>query len=234
MWTAHERDAASLEDIDPLFDAFAEACAGAGEACALSHLGSGPAILRALDGLIDSLYTSPVPALSPSNVPGLLVRSYHARQAMFLAMYGVGSWPSLAASLADALKGNYTQLLQATLAPSALDGTWKSAARRPDYSHQATLAIRCADQSPYSADDPPPASADVADGVLDALATQSRRAGEDLIIFQWCHVWRAEKKSFYGGTFGLEEGALQTPALILSQRLDPVTREWRAGSARAL
>lgn len=225
-WSTHNiQDFAPLADTDKVLDVFASACAAAGPLCALSHLGSAQAILAAIDSVIDGLYVSPSPVLSLSNVPGLLARSYHARQLAFLSAYSIKIWPAFADAFALALKGDASALLFRALPP--LEGRLAKLAKQHDSSMYSTHAIRCADQPPYDAErgDPEPTAETITWLILHGLEMTSPRLAEQVADLSWCKLWPAEKKSYFNGSFVIEEDALDTPVLILSQRLDPITRE---------
>jgi len=79
-----------------VLETFAEACATAGKGCALSHLGSAPAILADIDSVIDQMYHSPRSVPYVSDAPGLVARASHARRLAFLSAYSIKKFPYLA------------------------------------------------------------------------------------------------------------------------------------------
>lgn len=226
-WSRHTtKDFDDLRDIDRVFEAFASACAAAGPLCALSPLGSGASIMSAIDGLIDSLYHSPAPVLAPSNVPGLLARSTHARAALFKSAYSIKTWPAMADAFASALAGNHSGFFEGPWAAGLqLNMSLVEAADRQDSSQFSTHAVRCADQPAYTEDEPGPTAAEVARLLLRGFEDDSARAGDMIFDLSWCKLWRARKKSYYGGSFELKPGALKMPVLVMSQTYDPVTRK---------
>lgn len=123
---------------------------------------------------------------------------------------------------AEALDGNYTKIV--TFAMPKLKGTWAEAAARNDSTAWSTEAIRCADQPPYSPEDPAPDSNNIVSRIVSTLDRRSRRVGEQFYELGWCHLWPASKSRYSGG-FKLEPGTLETPVLIMTQKYDPVTRE---------
>lgn len=232
------RPYASLRDIDLVYESFARSCVAAGDACALSYLGSTSAIFSAIDGLVDSLYHHPAPLPDLPASPGLVARARQARLSLFLGGYSVKLWPAHAERIASALKGDYAPLINASLPrldssvgkASHVRAHERSRAPRisnigfsqlPDPSgNQATIAIRCAD---LKTDEPAPSSSQIAHNVLLALQLNSPRLGDQFSDLSFCHLWPAPRKSAYEGDFALAPGALDTPVLVLSQREDPVT-----------
>ncbi len=96
-WTTHNiKDSSVLADNDRVLETLADACATAGKACALSHLGSPAAILAAIDSVIDQLYHTPQPVPYVPGAPGLVARASHARRLAFLSAYSIKKFPYLA------------------------------------------------------------------------------------------------------------------------------------------
>ncbi|KAL8291844.1 hypothetical protein RQP46_002102 [Phenoliferia psychrophenolica] len=209
-----------LDDVEDVYTNFAKSCANAKENCALASLGSADAILAAVDGVVDALYHSPV-ALATLPEADFVGRAHHARSLLFTSAYSIRTWPALAEHFAAAHFHNFTGLVNATL--SYLPEGVAKAAKEPDSSARATMAITCADSRPYNSSSSFPTSSEVTTLILDALRRYSPRVGESFFSWTLCHLWPVASKSYYGGGFTMPPDTLDTPILILSQRYDPVT-----------
>ncbi|EPQ60477.1 alpha/beta-hydrolase [Gloeophyllum trabeum ATCC 11539] len=206
-----------LDNIDDVLSSFATACEATGDACALSYMAA-PEILGAIDQMIDSLYAKPVP-VTGLRVPAV-AKASHVRQLLFNNMYRIQSWPDLAEHLYNGLRGNFSGIVNATSPKVDPNG-----ASLPDRSEHATYPIFCSDTKPYDSERKPPSAADLAESILEQLKRYSYRMGDKFFPLSLCHVWEGvtPRRSRYEGTFELEDDALDTPILVLSNTFDPVT-----------
>lgn len=203
-----------------VLQSFAKSCSKAGpEHCALGSL-SPSKILHTIDNLIDTLYHEPQP------VPGLLrsgaiATAAHVKSRLFGASYRIKNWPALANELSEATKGNYTAVVSAAATREI---------KAADFLEQDSslglfgyMHVTCGDARPYSASHPEPTADDLSDLVLDALEHYSPRVGDGQAMFGFCGRLAQQAKDRYDGPFGMDNGTLHTPILVLSNTYDPVT-----------
>jgi hypothetical protein len=101
-----------LDDVDNVFASFAEPCASAGDPYALSRL-KAPEIISSTDALIDDMYANPRP-VSDLYMPAIAVVR-NVRSLIFHSAYNIQSWPGLAQHLHQAMQGNLTGVVNATM-----------------------------------------------------------------------------------------------------------------------
>lgn len=103
--------AASLLDMSNTFRAFASTCLLAGANCSLNafNFSSTDSLLSTIDQTMDALYENPAP-IYDLDQPAVATAS-DLRSALMGTITNIGSWPILANSLALALIGNFTPLV---------------------------------------------------------------------------------------------------------------------------
>lgn len=189
-------------------------------------------VRQRVDDFILSLVDSPIAVALDGRVR--LVKSLLVRDAIRRALYGpITSWESLSFSLAEALAGNYSFLLQT--APTAtifIDETCSETSESfppPNYSwaDDASSGVLCGD-SAYDAGE---RNETWAQDVVDFLENQSFTTGESFARTPLsCSGWGYRPKYVFRGPFGsasqngAQSGAEQPPViLLLSARYDHVT-----------
>lgn len=135
------------------------------------------------------------------------------------AAYYPALWPEVAGLLSEALRGNYTSLLELGL--PTVNVTEYSLS--PPSTSNSLNAVICADSRPFDNKVRPPTIREAAQDILTVLQTQSATVGEAYFRTGFCDVWPATTKSYYGGPLTLPKNTLSTPLLILSNALDPIT-----------
>ncbi|KAI5479380.1 hypothetical protein MNV49_003714 [Pseudohyphozyma bogoriensis] len=205
---------------DRVISAFADFCIEGASNCALSYLNTSANILSTLHDLVDSLYLSPV--ADPSlDLPGGLVTAEYARSYIREASYQPPIWSQAAEVLALALRGNFSAMVTGT-APQ-LGTTVAQAINSSDSVPYANIAIACADAKPYDDTTSPESVEATSDRIWSALLNQTSMAGDVFYALAFCDAWPIPTKSYYGGPFTLQNNTLDTPMLILTNSLDPVT-----------
>ncbi|TFK54008.1 alpha/beta-hydrolase [Heliocybe sulcata] len=196
---------------------FVDSCVSAGSACAIGGNMTSTDIYAKLNATLDSLYASPVPV--DVGYPAT-VNAGPVRAVMQSGIFSVRDWPSLASTLAQVFAGNYSTLAQTFLtAPNPNDTA------KPDDSLYAGSVISCNDALQYGPSNPMPTIQQEVDGILQALEQNSPYMAEEGYNVGFCQAWPSlyPNLSRYNGSFGLPDGTLETPILILTQAYDPVS-----------
>jgi hypothetical protein len=216
--------------------AFASACLANGSDCALKafNFTSPSALLRKIDDTIDSLYNEPVPVFGlghPAAATAALMRITLTNLIWIPAI-----WSQSASWLADAFKGNFTSLVAAYdpwVSPSDAGQpdnggyAWYSifvciinSCPSAPCAYCSSHSLQCGDAKPYSTSHPPPSNAAIVNEVLSRLTTYSPSTSEVLYQTAFCKLFDQAglypRRSRYGGSFGLANGTLHTPVLLLS------------------
>ncbi|KZT19687.1 alpha/beta-hydrolase [Neolentinus lepideus HHB14362 ss-1] len=203
--------------IGHVFQAFADNCASAGDACAIGSKMTSNEIIAKINGTLDSLYASPVSVNVgyPATVDAGLLRGV-----LQGGMFSVRDWPTTASTLAQVFAGNYSTLVQ-TMLPAANPND----KTKPDDSAYAANVIACSDALQSGPSNPAPSLEQEVDDIVQALEQNSPQVGEIGYSVGLCHNWPSlyPNKSRYNGSFGLPDGTLRTPILIFTQANDPVT-----------
>ncbi|KAH8924614.1 hypothetical protein BT69DRAFT_1240921 [Atractiella rhizophila] len=231
LWVDYgiEEMADGLDDIDNVLYSFAESCLSNGPSlCPLAaHFSKASDLLEAMDALIDSLYLSPQPS-SSKNIPSLIYRAGHIRQAYFQITYRTSQWKSFSEALEKALfpkekEEPLKELVDMFHSGLPANVTLANATTMPGRSVFAGNCVVCADSRPYDEERPPPTTEEFADYLLKTLEKYSSRMGDGFQTTAHCDLWKIDWQNRYPGPFGLPNNTLELPMLITSQHFDPVT-----------
>lgn len=218
-------------------DHFYETCFTAGDACSLRKKSdnSSADIKDRINALIQQLIDAPVPFIFQGRTR--LITSLLVRDTIRQSLYSpIMLYEPLSVTLAEALVGNYTLLLQATPAaqgsieredvctqPSESDP-------QPEYlwSDEAGMGVLCGDSAALAGD----RNISWAEDIVAKLAAQSPTAGEPWSrIPLSCSGWEFKPKYTFTGPFGStsnrdsndRDNTTSAPLLVLSNRYDHAT-----------
>ncbi|KAH8826453.1 hypothetical protein DL96DRAFT_1608022 [Flagelloscypha sp. PMI_526] len=229
QWSSHSIDSAmlGLDNINDVLQEFASTCVLAGQdVCALAHLGSAENILQALNELVDSLYFNPRPLLG-AGYPSL-VEAHHLRAFLYVTTYAIASWPEAAKLLNDAImNSDFSGIVSAVRAP--LGG-------RHGFSTLSSFPVLCADSKPYDPHSAPSVS-EFTQMVMSNIMKDSPLVGDHFGPLAMCSPWDEQagldaRKTYFEGPFGLPNGTLWIPALLLANAYDPSMPVTHARSAK--
>lgn len=208
-------------------DGFLGECVNAGpEYCALAKPNGGKAVTLSeletrMDALMASLANRPVPAYLPSSGPTLVTYSAIV-DAIYSAMYGPRSWPTLAQALSELENGN------ATLAASMLENlawwydpeTPCSPTPVPGSDMELGNLVICAD----SYDSPGPDDLDWWLSLWGNMTTKSWIAGNSRFYGVLpCRHYRTYWPEPVGAYRGDLNHTLKHPVLLIAETYDPAT-----------
>lgn len=212
-----------FDDTDKVFDAFASNCIQVGQECRLNSVytfNSSADLVSKVDSAIDSLYSIPVPGYNLGQP--IVANAALLRSVIFSGTYFSSLWSLLASVLGEVMQGNVTTILSLTTQPVN-----DQLAGLPDRSIFAQNVIFCTDAKPFISEHPAPSLSQLTDLILSSLRTYSRRSADQAWSLSLCAAWNEAglypRKTRYNGTFELANDTLSTPALIVSNTLDPIT-----------
>jgi pimeloyl-ACP methyl ester carboxylesterase len=196
--------AGSIADADVVFAKFQSLCQSAGPRCALA--GRGPVAPR-VRGLLARLRHAPIGALTYGDT--LIV--------LWLRLGTPGTWPSLAAELDKADRGD----------GSALESTARDAKGFILDALDSAVALQCADK-PF----PPRPGPQAWPGVIGRLAGVSFISGpvNGWLLWPPCAAWTTPSAQRYTGPWNART---QAPILVIGTRFDPNTAYAAAVAAAA-
>lgn len=139
---------------------------------------------------------------------------------LYEAAFAPSVWVLAAEVFALALAGDYSLLVVAATPYVASLTAAASSSATFTYSQ---LAVMYADWKPYDHEVKAPSIKTVTQLVLHNLKTQSASLGDSLYDLVFSELWPSESLSRYSGTLKLKKKALDTPVLILTNTLDPIT-----------
>ncbi|KAH9928003.1 TAP-like protein-domain-containing protein [Epithele typhae] len=193
-----------LSSTDNVYDLFFEDCAKAGPSgCALAKTeDEDPADIKArMESFVNGLLERPLPVPNATH-PGILTQG-RVRYFQLDMLCSPLSWPTAASSLAAALAGDASAILDAVAVSGSAD--------------LQRSAVTCNDVAPFA---PPPAEA-----VVDALLAASRISRFAFAIVthepdNGCEFWPVAPPERFAGPWN---ATLRAPILIVSNTLDPDT-----------
>ncbi|KAM0335222.1 hypothetical protein ACHAQA_000264 [Verticillium albo-atrum] len=224
----------NLNDAELVFDHFYETCFRAGDLCPLklSSDSTSAHIKERVEDFIEGLVQSPVSTIYEGRVR--LITSIIVRDGIRQALYSpIRRFEKLAITLADTLAGNYSLLLETSLAVGygredvCIEPSESYPPKNYTWDSEAGMGVLCGDSAAHAGE----RDLAWAKDLVEALAAQSPTAGEPWArIPLSCIGWKYRPKFAFKGPFGSDgpdpSRAGETPAaplFILSTRYDHAT-----------
>ncbi|EJD40845.1 hypothetical protein AURDEDRAFT_186814 [Auricularia subglabra TFB-10046 SS5] len=211
-----------MHKTEAAFDYILASCGTAGpEMCALAHRKGETAreIGHKIDGFLAELYARPVAV--PHTPRPSIITSGMARALLYQTTNSPKFFPRVAAAVASAINGNFTDLASMTIAPIVFPSV------RVPGDHAASI-VSCLDAPPYDPDrsDTWPTVEALTDDAIERLRTLSPRFGLSPMLFERhgaCQYLSKVAQQLPERFTGPFNHTLRNLILIVNGDLDPLT-----------